>query len=893
MKNLLVIDGNSIVYRAFYALNKDVFVVNDLHTNAIYGFIKMFKSFLKKSNYYNVIIAFDKGKKSFRNDIYKQYKENRKSTPKELIKQFEILKNEYLLKHNIIFLEKENYEADDIIGSLSNELSNDYNIDILTSDSDLLQLINNKVKVFICKKGVSILEEYNSNNFFSKKNYYPNQIPDIKSLYGDKTDNIIGIKGVSERIAIILLTLYNDIENLYKNINELEEKFLKYKNNNKDKKIRFNVEKTKKLLLENKEKVFLNKKIATIYKKIKFNLVIKELVYDEEKLIEFYDKYKMKSFIKENKKKNNIIFNEQKNCFVIENWKIDYNDKKNFLFLEFYDSNYHNSNILGFGIKNSKGNFFYSFNKFQNDKLFLEFLKNENIKKYTYNAKSIINGLKRYNIELKGIEYDMMLAIYTIDSSIPKKFDLYLKKIFPNIEIESEYEIYGKGVNKKTPKFDILSNYVCKKAILIESSYEKIINLLKKNKQFDLYQKIEFPLLFVLADMEYEGIKVNLKELEQQHNKIEYKLNNLEKNIYKKTKYVFNINSPKQVSELIYDNLKLLKSNKKKSSSSEILNKIINDGKDENELIKNILLYRKYQKLFSTYINGMKKYIDRDNKIHTIYLQNQTSTGRLSSIKPNMQNIASNDEIQKEIKKIFIPNNNKFIFVSYDYSQIELRILAEISKDESLLNAFKNNEDIHSNTAKKIFNLKNNEIENSHQRRIAKMVNFGIVYGMTYFGLQKDLHVSYKEANEIIKNYFESYPKIKNYIDEKIEFCKKNKYVETLFNRRRTILDINSSNNKEAEFSKRAAINMPIQGTSSDIVKISLINVFNEFKKLKLKSKIILQIHDELIFHVCKSELELIKKIVPKLMTEIPELKKWKVKLKVNSKIGENLFIIS
>lgn len=894
MQKLLIIDGNSMLYRGYYILDKykEQFKLDDgTYTHAVYNFINMLLYRMKQSEYNNVIIVFDKSKKTFRNELFAEYKATRNPMPNMLFKQIHIVK-EFLDNANISYLEKDNYEADDIAGSLATKFQKDYEIDFFTSDKDYLQLVTNNVNVLIKKSNENEIIEYNINNFTALTNLqFPKQIIDLKILSGDKSDNIPSVKGISENIARILLAIYKSIDEIFDDVENLVSKLNEYKIKNNKK---INAEKIKDTLINNKDEIYNKYKIVRIVTDLDYsNLQLTNINLYSNNVLNYFNKYKFNKFIKMLKfndlkienPNNNINTNSNdsiQTIKIIEQWSEKYNDKDNYFLAEFFDENYHTSNILGFGIINSKGSFYFSYAKAINDKLFINFLTQDKFKKYTYNAKSVIYYLLINNIKIKGIVYDMMLAAYILYPEI-SSFNLYVKKLTGD-NLKNDSDIYSSGVNKYIPNEEVLSEFVMVKVRLIQKTYLIIMEKLKSKNQLELYETIEFPLLFVLMKMEYVGIKVDIKELNYQHDELIKNIKYLEEKIFEQTEYKFNINSPKQVSELIYDKYKYNVKSKKRSSSVKILNKL----KTKYPVVENILEYRKFQKLFSTYINGMKKYLDKNNVIHTIYKQAYVITGRLSSVEPNMQNIASNNLEQKKVKKIFIPHISNSQFVSFDYSQIELRILAQFSKDKNLISAFESNEDIHSITAKNIFDI-NDRVETSEERRIAKAVNFGIIYGITDYGLKEMLNIPIQKANYLIAKYFEIHPGVKEYIKIQKQFCIDNHYVKTFFNRQRKI-DLNFSNEKELAEKNRELINMPIQGTAADILKIAIINIDKEFTKLKLKSKLILQIHDELIFEVIPSELILIKKIIPDLMTNIKSINNWDVKLKVNCKVGNNLF---
>ncbi len=906
MNKILIIDGNSILYRSYYAFNgiKDKFIVKinsnseDIFTHATFGFIKLFLKMIKQ-DYEKIIVVFDKNKKTFRNEYYENYKVNRKSMPTDLFYQFKMVK-EFLKAINVEYLEKDNFEADDLAGSLIKYFQNK-NLFFLTSDKDYLQLINKNVNILLIKKTAKDIQEWNFSNFSNLIELrFPKQIIDFKILSGDKSDDIPKIKDISEKTAIILLNIYDSIYDIYLDISNFSIKLNEYKIKNN---LRINISKIQDSLNLNKTEILNRFNWLPIKKDIEINFNSNKIMnLSSNEFYEFCKKYSMNSFIKNNDKldiqANNEI--EIENFFILKEWKNNYNDEKNFILIQYFErNNYHNIDPLGVAIVNSKGKFYLNFKIIINDKLLQIFLESDKYKKYSYDIKPLIYIFKKYNINVQGFEYDLLLALYILNPNIINVFQ-YCSDVFlqDNIIIKSDDDIFGKGIKKVLIKEDIYIKYLFQKINILQNSYSKVISELKKNSQYLLYNDIELPLSFVLADMEFEGIKINSLELKNQCNNIKKKIdliyekfNNELKENYKLTKK-YNLNSAKQISELLYIDLKINLKNKKikknnlikktKLSSSNINN--LQKIKDHSILIEYIIKYRKLYKIYSTYLKGFEKFLDKNNIIHTTYKQNHVITGRLSSSNPNMQNIIGNDEV----KKIFITKNNGNIFFSFDYSQIELRILAQLANDNEIIELFKNNEDIHLNTALRLFNT-NEKYKIDDLRKKAKAVNFGIIYGITKYGLSKMINESYDESEKIINKYFETHPNIKKYIQNQINICKKNKYVKNIFNRRRDIPNIISSNKKYSDEAIREAINMPIQSTAADILKVAMINIFDKFKKNKLKSKIILQIHDELIFEVLKSEEQTVKNIVNNEMINVKYIKDWDVKLEVNFNKNNNL----
>ncbi|WP_374696579.1 DNA polymerase I [Spiroplasma endosymbiont of Polydrusus formosus] len=862
MKKVLLIDGNSLLFRAFYATAYNYKMLKSLDgtpTNAVYAFVNMLNKILKANNYNSVVVAFDKDKKNFRHDLLENYKDGRSKTPNELIVQFPIVK-EFLDSYQIPYLEQEGYEADDLLGCLAKVAEQEnYYVDIFSSDKDLYQLITDKTNILVPRQKDSA-DVIDQAALAAKWGIKSSQVPDLKGLMGDSSDNLKGVPGVGEKTAVKLIKKYHSIENLYDNIDQIKGAL-------------------QKKMIKHKDSVLLCKKVATIFCDINLEqFAFVPFEPNQDVLMQFYLKYNMNSFVTRlfNNKENDVQ-NTSLKVKIIESWQPEFNEDNTTVYLELLDENYHNSEIIGFGIVNSKGVFYFDYIDAKHDKLWHQFLNNNKYHKLTYHAKSLIVALARDNIFVQNITYDMMLASYVYNSNVKNSLDTYIN-LFDKKRILTDELFYGKGVKKQIP-IDVikLSHFIGEKASYIHKLRPKIIELLKSNQQYDLYYNIELPTAFALARMEISGVKVDKHELIMQTVQIEKIVQELNDEINRLAQKKINPNSPKQISELLYQDLEL-PDRKKGSTAQETLEEI----KDNHSIIPKILDYRKYQKLYSTYLKGLKKYIFADGKVHTIYKQTLTNTGRLSSVEPNMQNISIRDEIQKKVRKIFVVSLSNNVLLSCDYSQIELRILAHMSKDQDLITAFNKNEDIHTNTAIKIFNLTKDEIT-PNIRRSAKAVNFGIIYGISDFGLATDLNISVAKAKAIISNYYQQFMTIKAFIESQVEFCKQNGYVTTIFNRKRYVPEINDHNYMQREFGKRIAINMPIQGSAADIIKISLKNIDQEFLKLNLKSKIIAQIHDELIFEIPQNELKQVQNIVKTLMEDSTKLD---VKLTVDMKIG-------
>ncbi|WP_281518553.1 DNA polymerase I [Thomasclavelia cocleata] len=847
MKELVMIDGNSLLYRAYYAtaamgnmmVNKD-----GIPTNAVYGFANMLENILKGNPEY-LMVAFDYGKKTFRNDLFEVYKGTRSATPDELVCQFSMIR-EYLTAHGIKYQEIEGYEGDDIIGTVSTLASkNRFKVSIVTSDKDMLQLVDDNISVYLTKKGVAELEKITPEKFKEIYGLIPDQMRDLKGLMGDKADNIPGIPGVGEKTALKLLKKYHTVENLSEHLDELKGKM--------GEKIRDNI-----------DQGVLSKRIATIIKDVPIEVDLEEYRYqghDYNELADFYRRYSMNSLLKRMSLKNEDIKPQKEiDIKIVESLPIIKRDSS--LVVGVYDTNYHRSLIIGFAIYNDSEAYYISLENAMNCNNFKSFIENETIEKYGYDIKKCINSSKWYGLKIKNYVFDLQLASYILNPSLKDEIRSVCE-YYEYYDVLYDEEVYGKGAKKKIPEIDVIANHLVKQAKAIYVLKDKAIDRLQHENQFELYKDVEMPVAKILAEMEYQGAKIDKEVLKQLENQFGQEISILEKDIHQLAHKEFNIASPKQLGEVLFEDLKLPFAKKTKtgySTSVDTLNKL----QDIHPIINKVLKYRMLSKLYSTYIIGLQEQVFVDGKIHTIYNQALTQTGRLSSTDPNLQNIPVKTPEGKLIRKAFIPEYD--YLVSFDYSQIELRVLAHLAKVKSLIKAFNEDKDIHSHTASEIFGVSEEQVD-STMRRNAKAVNFGIIYGMSDFGLAEQVGVSVAEAREFIRSYFENYPEIKDYMDNNIEFCKKNGYVTTMLNRKRFIREINEKNYMRQEFGKRLAMNSPIQGSAADIIKIAMIKVDELLKKHGLKSKMILQVHDELIFDVYKEELSEVMEIVAKGMT--------------------------
>ncbi len=870
-KKLIIIDGNSIINRAFYALpqmnNKD-----GLNTNGIYGFTTMLFKLIDMYNPTHISVAFDKKSPTFRHLEYTAYKAGRKKMPDELREQFEPLKK-LLDAFNINRLEIDGYEADDIIGTISKIAEDEgFEVYIVTGDKDAIQLASKNITTLITKKGVADMEEYDFDKVVEKYEMTPAQFIDLKGLMGDKSDNIPGVAGIGEKTGIKLIKEYQSIENILENIDNLKGS------------IKTKIEK-------NKESAIMSKKLATIIRNVPIDFNMCDLEYgsyDEEKLLKEFEKLGFMSLV------SKIIKEDIKSSLEIiklenyEEFKEDiYKCKKIILKTIKKEGNILEKNIIYVFFSIDGENIYY----INEDELYLikDILEDNNIEKIGYNLKEDYLAFRPYGIKLENMKFDIVISEYLIDSNTTTSYecsDIAMKYLFR--KILSKEELLGKGAKAKNYQyleFEVLSNYVANIINVIKDVYPKMEELLNSMEMTSLFYDIEMPLVEVLGEMEFIGIKVDKEKLNELGDEFKDIIKNLEKDIYEISGEKFNINSPKQLGVILFEKLGLPVIKKTKtgySTNIDVLEKL----KNESPIIDKIIEYRQFTKLNSTYVEGLLSIINPiDNRIHSSFNQTITTTGRISSTEPNLQNIPVRLEIGRNIRKVFISQDN-YLLVDADYSQIELRVLAHMSEDETMIEAFENNEDIHTKTASQVFSIDMNDVTQK-QRSEAKAVNFGIIYGKSDFGLSDDLNISIKKAKEYIDSYFEKYNKIKVFMDNTIENATDLGYVTTIFNRRRYIKELKSPNFMLRNAGKRAAMNAPIQGSSADIIKIAMVNVFRRFKKENLKSRLILQVHDEIIVETSLDEVDLVKEIV---RNEMENATTMKVNLDVDLNVGKSWY---
>ena len=856
MKKIVLVDGNNLLFRSYYATaytgnimrNKEGFP-----TNGVYGFVNMINKIISEEKPEYMMVAFDIGK-TFRHEKYERYKDGRRETPDDLKVQFPVAKK-ILTAMGIKYLECAGYEADDIIGTISMwcEKDPEYEALIVSSDKDLLQLISDETVVKLLKtKDYIWMDKKTFNDTYG---FDPIHMIDLKALMGDSSDNIPGVKGIGEKGAIKLVSEYKTIDNIYENIDKIKGA-------------------TQIKLIDGKEDAYYSKDLVTIYREVPLDITFDDLLYKGENADELIDIYNDLGFYSLLRKINTSDIKKEKSRE--DEFKIisDINDVKisedTSIYLDTTIGNYHDAEILGIALYNSTLSCYIPYDIFKNNTSILDTDYNLS----TYDYKKLIVVFNKYGIKVPNINFDTMISAYLL-----------------NYETKDDICYLANKLNIYIPSYDkkevVTSEEAIRRAILkakfIYNTKDKLYEDMKREDNIYLFESIEMPLAKVLAKMETTGIRVDKKVLEEMGTEIKIKLEILTRDIYNYAGEEFNINSPKQLGEILFDKLKLPGTKKNKNGYAtdiDVLKKLT-----EYPIINKILEYRALAKLYSTYIDGIISTIREDGKIHTIYTQTLTRTGRLSSIEPNLQNIPMRSEYGRLIRKAFIPEDNSVI-LSSDYSQIELRVFAHLSGVNDLINAFKEGVDIHTKTAMDIFKVPMEGVT-KNMRRQAKAVNFGILYGISSYGLAEDIGIPVKEAKEFINKYFETYPGVKDYMDKEIDEAKRNGYVKTIMNRKRVIEELKSSNYMVRSMGERMALNTPVQGSASDILKKAMVEISDIFEKENIKSKMLLQVHDELIFNVYNDEIDKVKDIVYNTMTKVFELK---VPLDVDIELGNNWY---
>lgn len=876
-KKLLLLDGSSLAFRSFYGLLdlNNFRNQNGLHTNALFGFNRILTRLFEVENPTHMLVAFDAGKTTFRTELFDDYKGGRQKMPSELAEQwpyFSVLTNAMGSKT----YELANYEADDIIGTYARQAEAEgFEVVIVTGDKDLVQLATDQTRVDITVKGVSELKAYTPEVIWEEMGIEPLQIIDMKGLMGDSSDNYPGVTNVGEKTALKLLKQYDSIENLYAHIDDLKKS------------------KMKENLIKEKDLAFLSKELATIDINTPVSYDLKELKVSErdlEKLTAFYREMNFNSFLQnldqsegdESEHFEDIIYQ------TLEEITEEHFSEEMALYVEMLEDNYHYGEIIGISWGNEAVIYTASLETVTTSQAFKNWAKDEQMKKSVYDAKRTIVMLHYAGIQLNGVSFDTLLASYIVNTKDSGRDMAPIAQEYGYKELSLDETIYGKGAKQAVPEDKtIVYEHLARKVEAIQTLQPLLVAEFEKDDLTELYFEMELPLAIILAEMEMTGITVEPERLEKMKEEFSVRLTEMETVIHEQAGEVFNVNSPKQLSLILFEKMGLPVIKKTKtgySTAVDVLEKLSATA----PIAQMVLDYRQLAKLQSTYVEGLLKYIKPETgKIHTIYTQTLTQTGRLSSNEPNLQNIPIRMEEGRKIRQAFVPSYPGWKIYASDYSQIELRVLAHISGDKHMQEAFLEGQDIHTSTAMRVFGIEDESKVDGNVRRQAKAVNFGIVYGISDYGLSQNLGITRKKAKTFIERYFEKYPGIQKYMVDIVEEAKEKGYVETLFHRRRYLPDIHSSNFNLRSFAERTAINSPIQGSAADILKVAMIRMNQALKEQGLQTRMLLQVHDELIFECPEEEIPILEKLVPEMMQGAVELA---VPLLVDSNYGDSWY---
>lgn len=871
---LLLIDGSSVAFRAFFALYNQIDRFKNhsgLHTNAIYGFHLMLDHMMKRVQPTHVLVAFDAGKTTFRTELFADYKAGRAKTPDEFREQFPYIRD-MLGALGIAFYELEHYEADDIIGTLDKMAERTeipFDVTIVSGDKDLIQLTDANTVVEISKKGVAEFEEFTPAYLMDKMGLTPEQFIDLKALMGDKSDNIPGVTKIGEKTGLKLLHEYGSLEGIYQHVDS------------------FKPSKMKENLLHDKEQAFLSKTLATINTSAPITIGLEDIVYqgpDLDRLSQFYDEMdfvQLKNALASQLPQEpvaEIAYQE------VTDIRADMFSDDTVFYFEALRDNYHREELIGFAWGNQDQIYASADISLLTTKLFKRVLE-QPIATYDFKRSKVL--LSHLGLDLPAASYDARLANYLL-STVEDNEMATLARLYTTISLDTDEVVYGKGVKRAVPDKAVLLGHLARKVQVLLDSRPVMLDKLAEHEQADLYTDIELPLANVLAKMEIEGIAVNQDSLQEMAEQNKVVIEELTQEIYEMAGEVFNINSPKQLGVILFEKMQLpLHLTKKTKTGYSTAVDVLERLAPIAPIVAKILDYRQITKLQSTYVIGLQDYIMADGRIHTRYLQDLTQTGRLSSVDPNLQNIPIRLEQGRLIRKAFTPSHDDAVLLSSDYSQIELRVLAHISGDEHLIAAFKEGADIHTSTAMRVFGIEKPEDVTANDRRNAKAVNFGIVYGISDFGLSNNLGIPRKQAKAYIDTYFERYPGIKAYMERVVREAKDKGYVETLFKRRRQLPDINSRQFNLRSFAERTAINSPIQGSAADILKIAMINLDQALVAGGFETKMLLQVHDEIVLEVPNHELAAVKALVKETMESAVSLA---VPLRVDESAGKSWY---
>ncbi|HEU5139600.1 MAG TPA: DNA polymerase I [Bacillales bacterium] len=869
LEKLILIDGNSIAFRAFFALP---LLSNEkgIYTNAVYGFTQMLLKILEDEKPSQMLVAFDAGKTTFRHKTFKEYKGGRQKTPPELSEQLPYI-HELLDAMGIAHYEVEQYEADDIIGTLARQAQDkNWEVNVFTGDKDLLQLVDENVKVSLTKKGITEVEAYDIAAVAERYGFSPEKITDMKGLMGDSSDNIPGVPGIGEKTALKLLKQFGSLEKVLDSIDEISGK------------------KMKERLEENREQAEMSKKLAVIEREAPVDIGFDKLAYQDGIPVAAVNLFKELGFksllerigVEDAAQEEQDL--EDLDFTIVEHIEDKHLASPSSLVVEVLNENYHTEKILGFAVANENGRFFFQTETAVHSDVFRKWTEDPNAEKIAFDAKQVVVSLRHEGIALEGVTFGVQMASYLLNPSEANDDLAQIARRSGYKHVSSDEAVYGKGAKQQVPDKNTLADHLIRKADVLNHLKEKFTDELKANDQYSLFDDLEMPLSVVLGEMESYGVEVDVSRLEEMGEELKERLEQIEKEIHELAGVNFNINSPKQLGEILFDKLNLPVIKKTKtgySTSADVLDKL----QDKHEIIPKILLYRQLGKLESTYIEGLLKVVHRDSsKIHTRFNQVLAQTGRLSSVDPNLQNIPIRLEEGRKIRQAFIPSKPGWLMFAADYSQIELRVLAHVSGDENLMEAFREEMDVHTKTAMDVFHVSADEVD-GNMRRHAKAVNFGIVYGISDYGLSQSLGITRKEAGEFIERYLESYPNVKKYMEDIVESARRDGYVTTMLHRRRYLPEITSRNFNRRSFAERTAMNTPIQGSAADIIKKAMVDMAERLEKEELETRMLLQVHDELIFEAPENEIERLKKIVPEVMENAVELS---VPLKVDYEYG-------
>ncbi|GGB03283.1 DNA polymerase I [Macrococcus hajekii] len=863
-EKLILIDGNSLAFRAFYALP----LLNNrsgIHTNAVYGFTLLLDKIIKDESPTHFLVAFDAGKTTFRHSTFSEYKGGRQKTPPELSEQFPLIRKlveAYHIKH----YELENYEADDIIGTLAKEAA-DKKMEtiIITGDRDLTQLVNDYVSVYYTKKGVTDIDHYTPEFVQDKYGFGPDKIIDLKGLMGDKSDNIPGVPGVGEKTAIKLLLEYGTVEEVISHLSDIKAKKL---NEN---------------LMNHQADALMSKQLATIEVNAPIEMSLEDIKLEsgsDEDKIKLFKELEFKQMLEQ---MNTAPVVEQQDMKIVDIKNINL-EGTTAIFIDCFKDNYLVNEVLPLAITDGSQTAVISSEELTKNQDLKNYLEDATKNKYVFDAKKTVILARRSSIEIRGIDFDVMLASYLLDPS-KTIVDVAETAKLHSITIPNNEQIFGKGAKMAIPEAAELNEYFARQAMTIYQLTAQMKSALENNEQMKLHDELELPLSLVLADMEYRGIKVDKQALIDMQEELKTRIDELVATIYQLAGHEFNINSPKQLGVILFEELGLPAAKKTKTGYSTAVD-VLEGLRDQHEIIAAILDYRQLAKLQSTYVEGLQKMIAEDDKIHTRFNQVLAQTGRLSSVEPNLQNIPIRLEEGRKIRKAFTASKPGWVIFAADYSQIELRVLAHITEDKSMMDAFNHGIDIHTKTAMEVFDVEKDEV-NADMRRQAKAVNFGIVYGISDYGLSQSLGISRPAAAKFIEDYLESFPNVKQYMDDIIQQAKQDGYVSTLLNRRRYIPDITARNYNVRGFAERTAMNTPIQGSAADIIKLAMVNYAQEVKGTDFNAELLLQVHDELIFEVPEDEIEAFSLFVKNVMENALELS---VPLLVESSYGASWY---